>query len=134
MNRLIQILILLSFAFCSSSVFANDFDGSKPLVCAIVEVLDCGIQGDCEHVDPEFVNLPNIFKVNIKNKEMSNGERKTSIEHVSTDEGVTIMQGASEDKSKAYSLLLSQNTGKFTGSVAAYDYGFILFGSCIVDD
>lgn len=134
MNRLIQILILLSFAFYSFSVFANDFDGSKPLVCAIVEVLDCGVRGDCEHVDPEFVNLPNIFKVNIKNKEMGSGERTTAIDHISNGEGVTIMQGTSEDKSKAYSILLSQNTGKFTGSVAAYDYGFILFGSCIVDD
>lgn len=133
MNRFLHILLLLSLTISSSSIYANNFDGSKPLVCAIVEVLDCGVRGDCEQVDPEFVNMPNIFKVNIKDKQAHSGERKSKIDHVSVKEHSTILHGISDDD-KGWSMVLSHNTGKFTGAVAAYDYGFILFGSCVVDD
>jgi len=113
-------------------IHANEIDSSKPLVCAIVEVIDCGVKGDCEPVDPEFVNLPNIFKVDMESKVLHSGERKTKIDHVTKNEQVTVAQGTSDDN-KAWSFVLSNNTGKFTGAIAAYDYGFLLFGSCIVD-
>ncbi len=108
-------------------IHANEIDSSKPLVCAIVEVIDCGVKGDCEPVDPEFVNLPNIFKVDTESKVLHSGERKTKIDHVTKNKQVT------SDDNKAWSFVLSNNTGKFTGAIAAYDYGFLLFGSCIVD-
>lgn len=133
MNRLSQILLFVGIATCSTGILASDFDGSRPLVCAIVEVQDCGVDDNCARVDPEFVNLPNIFRVNFEAKEMSSGERKTAITHVSTGEGNTVLLGTSENHNKAYSLLLSQDSGKFTGSISADNYGFVLFGSCIVD-
>lgn len=133
MKRLLQILFILSLITCSTSLLANDFDGSQPLICAIVEVLDCGVKGDCEQVDAEFVNLPNIFKLNLKNKHAIGGERKSVIDHVSVEKHSTIIQGISDDE-KGWSMVLSHNTGKFTGAIAAYDYGFIMFGSCVVDD
>lgn len=133
MIRLIKVLLIVAASFVSAPLFANDFDGSKPLICAIVEVLDCGVRGDCDAVDPEFVNMPSIYKLNLKEKLASSGERKSEIDHVSVEEHSTIIQGISEDY-KAWSMVLSHNTGKFTGAVAAYDYGFIMFGSCVVDD
>ncbi len=133
MNRFIQIVLFLGIAVSSNAVVASNFDGSRPLVCAIAEVMDCGMDNDCVSVDPESVNLPNIFRMNFKDKEMSNGDRKTAIEVVSAREGNTVLLGTSEDHNKAFSLLLSHTTGKFTGSVAADDYGFVLFGSCITD-
>lgn len=132
MNRFIQIIGCLSLLFCSGSLMATDFDGSKPLVCAIVEVLDCGLQDQCDRVNPEFVNLPDIFKINFNKKEMRGGGRTTSFKHLVHEEGNTIIQGVSEN-GRAWSLLLSKKTGKFTGAVAGIEYGFLLFGSCVLD-
>ena len=133
MNRFIQIICYLSLVFCSgSSIAASDFDGSKPLVCAIVEVLDCGLQDKCDRVNPEFVNLPDIFKINFNNKEMSGADRTTSFKHLVHEEGNTIIQGTSGN-GRGWSLLLSEQTGKFTGAVAGVEYGFLIFGSCTLD-
>ncbi len=133
MHRFIQIICTLSCVFCTGSVVAaSDFDGSKPLVCAIVEVLDCGLQDKCDRVNPEFVNLPDIFKMNINKKEISGGDRTTKIQQVTHEEGNVILQGTSGN-GRGWSMLLSGDTGKFTGAVAGYEYGFLVFGSCIAD-
>ncbi len=132
MNRCIRIICYLSLVFCSGSVMAADFDGSKPLVCAIVEVLDCGLQDKCDRVNPEFVNLPDIFKINFTKKEMGGGDRTTSFQHTVHEEGNLIIQGTSGN-GRGWSLLLSEHTGKFTGAVAGVEYGFLLFGSCALD-
>jgi len=132
MNRFIQIICYLSLVFCSGSVIASDFDGSKPLVCAIVEVLDCGLLDRCERVNPELVNLPDIFWMDIKKKEMKGGDRTTKIQQVTHEEESVILQGTSGN-GRGWSVLLSESTGKFTGAVAGVEFGFLIFGSCAVD-
>ena len=132
MNRFIQIIFYFGVVLCSESVMASDFDSSKPLVCAIVEVLDCGLQDQCNRVNPEFVNLPDIFRVDIKKKEMAGAGRTTKIQHVTHEEGNLLLQGTS-GTGRAWSLMLSESTGKFTGAVAANGFGFLVFGSCVLD-
>ena len=132
MNRLILVACFFGLVFCSGWATASDFDGSKPLVCAMVEVLDCGLFEKCERVNPEDVNLPNLFRLDIKKKEMSGADRKTQIKHVVNEEGNVILQGTSAN-GRAWSILLSENSGKFTGAVAGVEFGFLIFGSCITD-
>lgn len=132
MIRFFKILGCLAIVFCSGSGMASDFNGSKPLVCAIVEVMDCDIHNECARVNANAVNLPDIFSMDIKKKEMSGANRATKIQHVTHNEGNLILQGTS-DLGRAWSVVLSESTGKFTGAVAAEDFGFLIFGSCIVD-
>ena len=132
MNRLIKVICFLSLVCCSGASLAKDFDVAQPLVCAIVEVLDCGLQDKCDRVDPQFVNLPDIFRMDIKKKTMSGGDRTTKIKQVTHEEGSVILQGTSGN-GRGWSVLLSESTGKFTGAVAGFEYGFLLFGSCVLD-
>ena len=132
MNRFIKVICCLSLVCCSGTSLAKDFDVAQPLVCAIVEVLDCGLQDKCDRVDPQFVNLPDIFRMDIKKKTMSGGDRTTKIKQVTHEEGSVILQGTSGN-GRGWSVLLSESTGKFTGAVAGFEYGFLLFGSCVLD-
>jgi hypothetical protein len=45
---------------------AGDFDGSKPLLCAIIEIYDCGAEGECEKATPGEVDAPRFFKIDFK--------------------------------------------------------------------
>ena len=133
MNRIIQIICYLSVAFFSGSIVAaSNFDSSKPLVCAIIEVLDCDIYNECARVNANAVNLPDIFRMDIKKKEMVGADRTTKIQHVTHNEGGIILQGTS-DYGRAWSVVLSESTGKYTGAVAGDEFGFIIFGSCLAD-
>lgn len=132
MNRIFQILGCLTLTFCSVSVSATDFDGSKPLVCAIIEVLDCDIYHECARVNANAVNLPDIFRMDIKKKELIGANRTTKITHITHEEGRVILQGSSGN-GRGWSVVLTENTGKITGAVAGDDFGFIIFGSCLPD-
>ena len=70
--------------------------------------------------------------MDIKKKTMSGGDRSTKITQVTHQEGSVILQGTSEN-GRGWSVLLSEVNGKFTGAVAGYEFGFLLFGSCVED-
>ena len=126
MNRFIRIVACLSVIFCSTWVSASDFDGSKPLVCAMVEVLDCGLLDECARVNPESVNLPDIFHVDLKKKELKGKDRTTKVRHIFHEQGNVVLQGISEN-GRAWSILLSGDTGKYTGAIAGVEFGFLIF-------
>ena len=133
MNRFISIFFYASLLFFSGSSLANAaFDSSKPLVCAIVEVFDCDVQFECDRVNANSVNLPDIFRMDIQKKEMSGADRSTKIQHLTHEEGRVILHGTSEN-GRGWSVSLSESTGKFTGAVAADEFGLLIFGSCIAD-
>lgn len=87
---------------------------------------------NCHRVDPEFVNMPNIFRVNFQKNELRSSERSTTIQHVTKNKSDIIAQGTSEN-GRGWSILLDKSSGKFTGAIAAHEYGFIMFGSCVID-
>ena len=133
MNRFILIFVYVSLLFFSAASFTKAaYDGSKPLVCAIADVFDCDVQLECYRVSANSVNLPDIFRMDLQNKEISGADRSTKIQHVAHEGGRVILHGTSEN-GRGWSVSLSESTGRFTGAVAADDFGFLIFGSCIAD-
>jgi len=58
MSRLRLIgLALLCILVVPFPVIAGDFDGSKPLLFAVIEVIECGPNGECSKVTPESIAL-----------------------------------------------------------------------------
>ena len=47
---------------------AQDFDGSKPLICAIVEINECSPGADCLKGIAGDFNFPQFLKINFKDK------------------------------------------------------------------
>jgi len=135
MKRLKIIVLVLVCLFISPiQGEAGDFDGSKQLLCAIVEGFECGLDGDCLEVMPEDINLPAFLKINFKDKKIS-GTRETGesvsthIENMVRMDGNLILQGV--ENGKGWSVVITEATGKMTLTASGDQVGFVLFGSCL---
>jgi hypothetical protein len=127
------ILILLSSLVAAGSASAGDFDGSKPLLCAPGEAIDCAARGECLQVSPGDLNLPRFITVDVRGKRLSGTpsggeEQRTAIQNVQSVDGKLILQGA--ENGRGWSMVIDQATGDLAASVADQYNGFVLFGAC----
>jgi hypothetical protein len=116
------------------------FDGSKELICSIMDVVECGPGGKCQQVTAEDIGRPNFFKVNFKGEEISaayvgGGKRSTGIEKFERVDGKVIIQGAEdgiEDVRDGVGrrLAIAEESGKMVLTASGDDVGFVLFGAC----
>ena len=111
---------------------ADDFDGSRPLICASIQVYECLNNSGCTSVTAEEVNLPQFLKINFKDQiiraNLESGKKETSqiknIEHIN---GHLILSG-SED-GLGWSIAISKKTGKFVLTASGDQVGFVVFGA-----
>src|SRR5258706_9542128 len=98
MNQLrVTIIAGLSF-LCSAGVHAGDFDGSKPLICSVIQTVSCPRNEDIETGTAEDIDLPQFFYIDFEKKVVTgkspNGEmRETKIESIKHEDGKLILQG-----------------------------------------
>ena len=122
------------------SVMAQVFDGSKPLYCAIADVIECVPGGECQEVMPENVNLPNFLFINFKKKKITaskeGGVQRTSkIENRERIDGKLIVQGIEDGvegvkDGLGWSIAISESTGKMVVTGSGDQVGFVAFGAC----
>jgi hypothetical protein len=127
-------LALLCIIVTPLSIAAADFDGSKPLLCATVETLECGSGIKCQWGTAQSINLPQFLKIDFKEKKIS-GTREsgevltTEIENMERSDGKLVLQGTQNNK--GWSMLINEATGKMTITVTDDQVGFMVFGACI---
>ena len=117
------------------SAVAGDFDGSEPLVCASVHATECGAASqECVTGAPWKVNFPVFVELDFKAKTATTLEqfdntrvsKMDSINHLDGDR--MSIQGI--DGEYAWSMLVSEETGSMTLSIAGERGGFLIFGAC----
>ena len=133
-------LTLLCLLITPLSVMAQVFDGSKPLYCAIADVIECVPGGECQEVMPENVNLPNFLFINFKKKRITaskeGGVQRTSkIENRERVDGKLIVQGIEDGvegvkDGLGWSIAISESTGKIVVTGSGDQVGFVMFGAC----
>ena len=120
---------------------AEDFDGSKDLMCACIRVIQCGPDGNCVQVTPEEIFIPQFMSMNFEQKTISApqwGEdqppsRIKNLEHI---DGKLMLQGA-EDGVKdvhdglGWTIAISEETGKMVITGSGEQMGIVIFGACI---
>ncbi len=111
---------------------AADFDGSKPLICALKDNFECGPDG-CERVTSEAINLPEFLRVNFKEKQITTIRegaqvRTTRIENADTRNGKMFLRGLEDDL--VWSLVIDGASGKMVLSISGDEVGFVIFGAC----
>jgi hypothetical protein len=130
-------VISLTLGFCLGlvpySLAAAAYDGSVPLLCAVIEVFDCQGGGECLRGTADSVNLPQFVKINFAEKTLSTptgGEnnRVTPIKNVERVDGNVILQGV--EGSRAWSMVIAKQTGKISATVSDDQVGFVVFGAC----
>lgn len=138
-----RICFFLSFVFLllvSGVAEAGDFDGSRPLLFAVFDVIECVQGGACDEVPPESIRLPRFLWINfsekvIKNNREGKGGRSSTIEHIGHVGGNLILQGSDEGiegvrEGLGWTLAISEDTGKAVLTASGEDVGFVVFGAC----
>jgi hypothetical protein len=133
MSKLTAICLALGLGLVPYARAAAIYDGSVPLICALIEVMDCAPGADCQRGAPESVNLPQFIKLNFTEKTLSTTEaaqkqQTTPIKQLERFDSSLILQGV--EGGRAWSLVIARETGKMSATVADDQSGFVIFGAC----
>jgi hypothetical protein len=127
----VGVLLFLS-AILVHPALAADFDGSKPLLCAMIEAFECGPAAGCEGGTPESNGLSRFLRVDVGKKEVrttrESQERRSKIEKVEHADGVLLLSGT--QSGRGWTLTINESTGYMVLSVAGDQVAFVVFGAC----
>ena len=127
-------LILLCFLVVPQTILAGDFDGSKPLLCAVTETIECTPDGEVLRGEAESIDMPCFLKIDFEKKTISGTledgtVRTTEIKGMEQTDGNLILQGV--QNGKAWNMVIAEATGKATIAASDNQVGFVVFGACI---
>jgi hypothetical protein len=130
-------LILLT-----APVMAGNFDGTKALVCAAVDVAECLPGGNCNQVMAQDIDFPDFIRLDFSKKtihtqQSGHEKRKTEIERIEHLTGKMIIQGAEKahegaSESLGWSMIIDEENGRFVLAASAMEAAFVVFGACTV--
>ena len=132
MSKIVTVILALSICMLPMQLAAGQFDGSVPLLCAVIQIIECGAGGDCNPVQPEVAGIPRFLKINFKKKIISATEdsgRKdvTHIKNIDHVYGKMILQGS--ENGRGWTMVISEETGKMSATVSDDQVGFVVFGA-----
>lgn len=111
-----------------STAMAGDFDGSKKLICAPVEAMECHAGEKCETGIPDDVGAPAFMRIDFAKKVIVGPKRTSPIRSMDKDENQVLLQGT--ELGLAWSMALNTADGKMVSTFSSRDGAFVLFGSC----
>jgi hypothetical protein len=111
-----------------STAIAVDFDGSKPLICAPVEAMECHAGEKCEAGIPDDVGAPAFMRIDFAKKVIVGPKRTSPIRAMEKDENQILLQGT--ELGLAWSMALNLKDGRMVSTFSSRDGAFVLFGSC----
>jgi hypothetical protein len=121
--------LALPFLLLPGAASAAGVNGSKPMLCALTEAVECQYETECTHGSVESMNFPPFVRIDAKAKTLTEheGERKTTVQTVSERDGNLVLQGY---ENRAFSITISKATGRLTATATGPETGFVLFGIC----
>lgn len=106
----------------------GDFDGSRKLICAPVEALDCAEGVDCVSGAPWELGAPAFIRIDFDAKQVIGARRTTDIRLIDRSESQVLLQGF--DEGLAWAIAISSDTGRMYATMAGLGGAIILNGSC----
>ena len=117
----------------SSGAAAAAFDGSQPIICATLEVLECEPGLRCEEETVDNVDAPQFLQVSVQEKTIV-GNRSSGtpvnakIELVHHAEQQMFLQGV--EKKWGWSMAVNEASGKMTLTIHDDASSYVIFGAC----
>ena len=121
------LIVAGSLLTASARAYAGDFDGSKPLMCATIEALDC-VPRECTKGRAAEMGAPPFMRIDFTNKTIGGVKRTTQIVSMDKTEDQILFQG--KELEFGWTLALNQESGDFSATLVNRDGAFVLFGSC----
>ena len=107
--KLFSIVILLIALLGPGLASAADFDGSKVLICAPVEAIDCAPGESCRKGAPAHAGLPAFIRIDIAKMVMIGPKRTSPIASIERSEQQILLQGT--ELGSGWTIALDQNSG-----------------------
>lgn len=127
--RIITSLILFGLLVAVSPAFAEDvFDGTKPLLCASIEALDCDPGVACVRGIPEMMGAPQFLRIDFAKNEIAGPQRTTKIRSMEKDDDQIVLQGY--EIGLGWTVAIDRFTGDARISFAGWNSAFIVFAVC----
>jgi hypothetical protein len=114
-------------------------DGSEPVICASVDIMECVPGGTCQRVSAENAGIPRFLRVDFAQQQVTrtrpNQEQLTSpIERSESVDGRLILQGAEDGfegvrDGIGWSLSIDQESGHMVLTGSGAEVAFVIFGS-----
>ncbi len=131
--KIARALAMVVLMLCPVAAWAEDFDGSKPLICATVDAYSCAPGDDCEFTTADELNVPQFFRMNFDEKTISatrpdGEERLSEMQSLELHEGELVLQG--KQGGLGWSAAITQGSGKLALSAVGDQVAFVIFGAC----
>ena len=133
MRNMMRAVLILGILALPSLVAADNLTGVNRILCTAVQATRCVESGDCEIDLPWNMNIPQFIEVDLAAKKLSttkaSGEnRSTPIEQLKRQDGMIVIQGF--EKGRAFSFVITEETGALSVAVAATGKAVAVFGAC----
>jgi len=138
-TKVIGISLLLS-ACMFVVAWAGDFDGTRPLLCTVISVIE-STPSENRSVSAESIGLPQFIMIDSAKKKIwpamdKEGNKTSEIKRVDHVGGNLILQGVDEGIEKkreavSWTATISEETGKLVLTAAGDQVGFVIFGACL---
>jgi hypothetical protein len=120
----------IALSTLATAALAEDFDGSRTMVCAPMQGHDClPTEKSCKALEPRMEKTGD-FGFDIANKQVWSPYRTKNlpIEHVSTNAESLVLQGTTLQL--VWSGTIHRKTGRMTVVVADREGAYVVFGQC----
>ena len=117
-------------ALLAASAARAEVDGSKPLVCDLVEAAQCDGLAACSDVTLEQIDLPGPIHVDFAGSRLhSTDEQRTSpIASVAKEDAVLLLQGS--ENGRAWTMVIDRATGHLSATLADAEGAIVIAGAC----
>ena len=133
MSHKARIALVASMLLLPAAALADDLTGSDHFLCSAATVTACTEDGVCVNENPASFNIPRFVDVDMQKKRLSttkaSGEnRATDVANFQRKDGRIVLQGVQGDR--AFSLIIVEDTGVMTASIASDGFSLGVFGAC----
>ncbi len=115
-------------------------DGSEPVICAAVEIMECVPDDECQRVSARDAGIPRFLQIDFAGQRItrakSSGDEITSaIERSEVVDGRLILQGAEDGfegvpDGIGWRLSIDETSGDMVLTGSGADVAFVIFGAC----
>jgi hypothetical protein len=122
------------------AAWTADFDGSKPLLCSVISVIEC-TPSENHTVSAESIGMPQFIMVDAARMKVwpamnKDGKQASEIKRVERIAGNLVLHGVDEgiDKKReavSWTGTISEETGKFVLTASGDQVAFVVFGACL---
>lgn len=114
---------------------AQNFNGTKPFLCAMIDVSQCTPDGNCARTSVSDANIPQFVSIDVQQglvtaTNESGGVRTSKIGRIEHPPQFLRLSGGDGDA--GWVAEIEEGSGKLTLAAIGDEVGFVIFGACIL--